>query len=42
MVEVMQVEHLKIDPAGTHICVLAYLVHNLVRGPGEAVVPQLV
>ena len=31
MVEVMQVEHLKIDPAGTHICVLAYLVDDFVR-----------
>jgi hypothetical protein len=31
MVEVMQVEDLKIDPAGTHICVLAHLVDNLVR-----------
>jgi hypothetical protein len=31
MVEVMQVEHLKIDPAGAHTCVLAYLVDDFVR-----------
>ena len=31
MVEVMQVEHLKLDPAGTHLCILTYLVDNLVR-----------
>jgi hypothetical protein len=31
MVEVMQVEHLKIDPAGTHTRVLADLVDDFVR-----------
>ena len=30
MVEVMQGEHLETDPAGTHNCVLAYLVDNRV------------
>ena len=42
MVEVMQVEHLKIDPAATHIRVLANLVDDFVPRSGEAVVPQLV
>jgi hypothetical protein len=31
MVEVLQVEHLKVDPAGSHICVLADLVDDFVR-----------
>jgi len=36
MVEIMQVENLKIDPAGTHACVLADLVDDFVRCSGES------
>jgi hypothetical protein len=31
MVELMQVKHLKVDPAGTYTCVLADLVDDFVR-----------
>jgi hypothetical protein len=41
MIEVMQVEHLKVDSAGTHLCIPANLVDDFVRRPGEAIAPQL-
>src|SRR5262249_34906191 len=40
VVQVLQVEHLQVDPLGTGLGELADLVYDLVRRAGEAALPQ--